>query len=262
MQKVKHYYYMKLKDRFFDEGAVRILEGDENGYFKVLLYLRLCLLSLPHEGRLLIKENHPYQVGTLSRVLGFPEKEVEEGISSLLDMGFLEMTGDGSYYVTDIELFTGKSSDEGDRKRMVRMKLAAERKGSEESDIPPASSDKQTDKCPHISEKEKKKEKESEPEKEQEPKKEPARKTALRRPPVPEGKITLPPQPQRLRGQHYGLHKNVFITDDEYRELQKAEPCLLSFYIDYLSENLFKNPQTLNNKEELLRLIKTGRGDA
>ena len=42
----KKYYYLKLKDNYFDTEEMKILESQRNGVEYQNLYLKLCLLSL------------------------------------------------------------------------------------------------------------------------------------------------------------------------------------------------------------------------
>lgn len=46
------YYYMKLKETFFNDSKVLLLEQMQDGPIYVLLLLKLYLISLPYNGLL------------------------------------------------------------------------------------------------------------------------------------------------------------------------------------------------------------------
>ena len=47
------FYWLQLKDDFFDDEAIDWLEEQENGEKYVLFYLKLCLKSLKYGGILI-----------------------------------------------------------------------------------------------------------------------------------------------------------------------------------------------------------------
>ena len=56
----KKYYYLKLKENFFDSEEMIILQNMENGYIYSDILLKLYLRSLKNEGRLMFKKLIPY----------------------------------------------------------------------------------------------------------------------------------------------------------------------------------------------------------
>ena len=56
MAENKKYYYLKLKDTFFDSEEMKILESMDNGILYQNLYLKICLISLKSNGALLFKD--------------------------------------------------------------------------------------------------------------------------------------------------------------------------------------------------------------
>ena len=51
----KKYYYLKLKEDFFDSEEMKVLESMKNGIEYQNVYLKMCLLSLKSDGALLFK---------------------------------------------------------------------------------------------------------------------------------------------------------------------------------------------------------------
>ena len=67
----KRFYWLKLKDNFFQEDAIEWLEEQQNGKEYVLFYLKLCLKSLRNNGVLVRKVGDiliPYDVAKLAEI--------------------------------------------------------------------------------------------------------------------------------------------------------------------------------------------------
>ena len=78
MAENKKYYFLKLKEDFFDQREIVVLEGSKDGILYVNILLKLYLKSLQHNGKLLLNEITPlsaemialltrYEVGTVER---------------------------------------------------------------------------------------------------------------------------------------------------------------------------------------------------
>ena len=76
----RKYYYLKLKENYFDEDAIVLLESMQDGILYSNILLKLYLKSLKNGGKLQLDENIPYtaqmiatitrqQVGTVERAL-------------------------------------------------------------------------------------------------------------------------------------------------------------------------------------------------
>jgi len=277
MQENRHYYYMKLKDNFYDRGTIRILEREKDGFFKIILYQRLCLLSLENSGLLMLNADTPYTEESLAAVLGFEEERVKESLKSIIKLGLLERLEDGRFYVTDIELMVGQSSTEGERKKKERLKLLRTVKSDKNTSSAPEN--QPVDKCPPISEIEKEKEKEikieseKKPELKQEPKREPEPEPAQTSPvskSLPE-KTVRPEKPAQSQSANHtpkvslpdqygmrGPYHNVFLTDEAYRELEKHYPNSLHTLIDCLSQKLYCNPIPVDPVKAIFAMANKG----
>ena len=153
----KKYYYLKLKDNFFDSDEMILLESMPDGYLYSNILLKLFLRSLKNEGRLMLNERIPFNETMLSSVTRHSVGVIEKAMRVFQDLGLIEVLDNGAIYMTDIQNFIGKSSTEADRKREYRQRIDEE-KGVRQI----------SDKCPDISppEIELEKEKEIETEKE------------------------------------------------------------------------------------------------
>ena len=76
----RKYYYLKLKENYFDDDSIVLLESMQDGVLYSNILLKLYLKSLKHGGRLQLDEDIPYtaqmiatitrqQIGTVERAL-------------------------------------------------------------------------------------------------------------------------------------------------------------------------------------------------
>jgi len=122
----RKYYYLKLKENYFDDDSIVLLESMQDGVLYSNILLKLYLKSLKHGGRLQLDE----QIGT-----------VERALQIFLKLGLVEVLDSGTFYMSNIELLIGQSSTEAERKRAARLQnkaLSAPRtNGGHLSDIRP-----------------------------------------------------------------------------------------------------------------------------
>ena len=200
----RKYYYLKLKENYFDDDSIVLLESMQDGVLYSNILLKLYLKSLKHGGRLQLDENIPYTAQMIATITRQQIGTVERALQIFLKLGLVEVLDSGTFYMSNIELLIGQSSTEAERKRAARLQnkaLSALRtSGGHLSDIRP----------PEI-EIELEKEIEIEIEKER------------------EGE-TGHPAPAA-----YGRYNNVILTDTELSGLKTELPDKWEYYIDRLS---------------------------
>ena len=123
----KKYYYLKLKEGFFDSDDMKLLQAMKEGYLYSDILLKLYLRSLRQEGRLVYRDIIPYTPDMIAAVTNHQVGTVEKAIKTLEQMGFIEILDNGAIYMTDIQNFIGQSSSEADRKRSYRKSIEAEK---------------------------------------------------------------------------------------------------------------------------------------
>ena len=64
----KKYYYMKLKEDFFDTEEMIVLEGIQDGYIYSNILLKLYLKSLKTNGRLMLRDLIPYNAEMIANI--------------------------------------------------------------------------------------------------------------------------------------------------------------------------------------------------
>lgn len=124
----KIYYYLKLKENFFDSEELILLESMENGYLYSNILLKLYLKSLKQNGKLFIKDRIPYNSHLLSKLLRHNIDVIEKALKIFLDLGLIEILKNGSIYMLDIQNYIGKSTTEADRIREYRRNIDEEKK--------------------------------------------------------------------------------------------------------------------------------------
>ena len=119
----KKYYYLKLKDTFFDDERIKILESMPNGIYYSNLLLKLYLRSLKNNGKLTFTETIPYSLEMISTITNINIDTVRTGINILIELQFIDKLNNGKMFMSEIQNFIGQSSTEGDRKRLYRKEI-------------------------------------------------------------------------------------------------------------------------------------------
>ena len=201
----RKYYYLKLKENYFDEDAIVLLESMQDGILYSNILLKLYLKSLKNGGKLQLDENIPYTAQMIATITRQQVGTVERALQIFMKLGLVEPLPSGALYMSNIELLIGQSSTEGERKRRARLAL------QEQKALPKAGADKcppyQADICPPEIEKEIEIEKERERE-------------------LDTG--------QTARAA-YGRYGNVFLSQSELDGLKADLPDKWNYYIDRLS---------------------------
>ena len=123
----KKYYYLKLRENFFDNDDVAILESMPDGILYSNILLKLYLRSLKNNGKLMFNDRIPYNAQMLSTITRQPVAVIEKAVGIFKEMGLIEVLDNGAIYMLDIQNFIGSSNTEADRKREYRRKIALEK---------------------------------------------------------------------------------------------------------------------------------------
>ena len=137
----RKYYYLKLKENYFDDDSIVLLESMQDGVLYSNILLKLYLKSLKHGGRLQLDEDIPYTAQMIATITRQQIGTVERALQIFLKLGLVEVLDSGTFYMSNIELLIGQSSTEAERKRAARLQnkaLSAPRtSGGHLSDIRP-----------------------------------------------------------------------------------------------------------------------------
>lgn len=123
----KRYYWLKLKEDFFDDDAIDWLEEQTNGKDYVLFYLKLCLKSLTNEGMLIRTVGKilvPYDAEKLAKITKTNKDTVLVAMKLLEEIGLIEVQENGALYLTKLQNMIGSETKAAVR---MREKRAAEK---------------------------------------------------------------------------------------------------------------------------------------
>lgn len=226
MTENRRYYYLKVKESFYNSETMVILESMQDGLIYSNLLMKMYLMSLKNNGILMLNDRIPHTPQTIATYTRHQIGTVERALKVFIELGLVEILTDGAYYMSDIQLLIGQSSTEGERKKRERIRLQQENLlPAVRVDIcPPIEG---VDKCPPILEIEK--EIDIETEKEREPE-------------------TGRPAPAA-----YGRYGNVFLSDTELSELQAELPGRWERYIERLSEYIASTGKKYQNHAATIR---------
>ena len=130
MSDSKKYYYLKLKENFFDTDEMIILESMPDGHLYSNILLKLYLRSLKNEGKLMFNDRIPYNATMLSQITRHSVGTVEKALNLFKELSLIDILDTGAIYMLDIQNFIGESSTEADRKRLYRQKITEEKNGN------------------------------------------------------------------------------------------------------------------------------------
>ena len=121
----RKYYYLKLKENYFDDDSIVLLESMQDGVLYSNILLKLYLKSLKHGGRLQLDEDIPYTAQMIATITRQQIGTVERALQIFLKLGLVEVLDSGTFYMSNIELLIGQSSTEAERKRVARLQNKA-----------------------------------------------------------------------------------------------------------------------------------------
>lgn len=121
------YYYLKMKEGFFESEEIKILESMKDGYIYSNILLKLYLRSLRNEGRLMYRNVIPYTPEILATLVGHQVGTVEKALDVFRKLELIEVLDNGAIYMMDIQNYIGKSSTEADRQRAYYNRVKTEK---------------------------------------------------------------------------------------------------------------------------------------
>lgn len=124
-EKNKRYYWLKLKEDFFDEDVISWLEEQENGKEYCLFYLKLCLKSLKTDGILIRNVGDlliPYDAKKLAEITRTEIDTVMVAMKVLEEIGLIQILENGEIYLTQLEKMVGSETNKAQLMRKLREK--------------------------------------------------------------------------------------------------------------------------------------------
>lgn len=124
----KRFYWIKLKENFFQQETIDWLMEQENGSAYILLYLKMCLLTANTSGELIRTIGDmtiPYEPKKISQKTGFDIDTVNVALSLFKHLGLIEETQEGIPVMPEVKNMVGSESESAARVRRYRKKKKA-----------------------------------------------------------------------------------------------------------------------------------------
>ena len=119
----KRYYWLKLKEDFFEEDTIEWLEEQPNGKEYCLFYLKLCLKSLKTEGLLVRNVGNlmiPYDPDSLARLTNSNADTVKVAMDLFNKIGLIKILDSGEIYLNQLSELVGSETEYARQKRVQR----------------------------------------------------------------------------------------------------------------------------------------------
>ena len=238
MAENRKYYFLKLKEDFFEQDTIVLLESLKDGVLYSNILMKMYLKSLQFNGFLKVNEHLSLTTEMIATLTRHEVGTVERAVKIFLELGLAETTDTGTIYMSQIETLVGKSSTEGERKKLSRLRKEREKSTplqislsearGQKADICPQNVHTTLDICPpeyrdkSIENRDYIKESERE-------------------------KIAHAPTEQENRVNLYGKYGNVMLTDKEMETLKNDFPADCQSMIEHLSEYMASTGKTYKN---------------
>ena len=225
MAENRKYYFLKLKEDFFEQDTIVLLESLKDGILYSNILMKMYLKSLQFNGFLKVNEHLSLTTEMIATLTRHEVGTVERAVKIFLELGLAETTETGTIYMSQIETLVGKSSTEGERKKLSRLRKEREKsiplqiglsdaEGQKADICPPEYRDKSIENRDYIRESEREKD------------------THL---------------PTRQETNLYGRYENVSLTDKELETLKADFPADYQSMIEHLSEYMAYSGKTYKN---------------
>jgi len=119
----KRYYWLKLKEDFFDEDTMKYIEELPNGKEYSLIYLKMCLKSLKLDGylkRVVGNTVIPYDIPTLSKLVNSNVDTVRVAMKIFEEIGLVSVLDGGEIYMSQLSEMIGSETEAAKQKRIER----------------------------------------------------------------------------------------------------------------------------------------------
>lgn len=116
----KRYYWLKLKDDFFDKKLVKKMRKVAGGDTYTIIYLKMQLMSIKTEGIIKFEGIEGSLAEELALVLDEEVENVEVTLSILQQCGAIEQISENDFLLNEVLDCIGSESDSAERKRNQR----------------------------------------------------------------------------------------------------------------------------------------------
>lgn len=134
-EKNKRFYWLKIREDFFQDETMDWLQDQENGCTYIVLYLRLCLMTMNTGGELIRAVGDmtiPYEPKKISQKTHIDIDTVNVALSLFKRLGLIEETQEGIPVLPKVNEMVGSESESAARVRRYRQRKKKALQSNEE----------------------------------------------------------------------------------------------------------------------------------
>lgn len=233
----KRYFWLKLKEDFFGDRAIKALRRLPQGDSLTIVYLKMQLISLKTSGVIRYEHILPDSVAELAMAMDEDENVVRLAVEALIRFGVVERWEDETLFMVAMQQLIGSETSGAARMR----KLREQKKNAAPQALPASHCDTSVQNGDGEIEIEKEIEIEIEKEKDI---------GAADAPPAPAPAGEKEKKPVKHK---YGEYKNVLLTDEDLEKLRDLFPDDLQERIERLSEYIASTGKTYKSHYATIR---------
>jgi len=118
------YFWLKLKNDFFNREEIKLIEAMPNGKDYIIFYMKLLLKSIENDGKLYFRNTIPYSPEMLANITNTNIDTVKVSVDMFLKLGLMEKWDDGTLFMIETQNMIGSESKWAKYKRLEREKKA------------------------------------------------------------------------------------------------------------------------------------------
>ena len=119
---MKKYFWLKLKNDFFDREEIKLIEAMPNGKDYIIFYMKLLLKSIENNGKLFFRNTIPYSAEMLANDTNTNIDTVKVSVDIFLKFELMEKWDDGTLFMVETQNMIGSESKWAGYKRIERQK--------------------------------------------------------------------------------------------------------------------------------------------
>ena len=122
----KKFYWLKLKTGFFNQIKLKKLRKMENGEKLLIVYIKLLLLSVPDEGKIVFEGLEPTLADELALSLDEESEDVQQVLDFLDRYDLIEEIADDRFLLLEAAESIGSETDSAERMRRLRKRKSSQ----------------------------------------------------------------------------------------------------------------------------------------
>ena len=122
----RKFYWLKLKTGFFNQPKLKKLRREEDGDKLLVVYIKLLLLSVPDEGKIVFEGLEPTLADELALSLDEDPEDVQQVLDFLDQYNLIEEIADDEFLLLEAAESIGSETDSAERMRRFRKRKASQ----------------------------------------------------------------------------------------------------------------------------------------